>query len=93
PYPGFDRIADFVRGADKIDLSKLDADAATAGVQDFTFIGTAAFSADATGELRYSYSASKGYLALYGSTDADASAEFAVQLTGVTALAAGDILF
>ncbi|QJW83676.1 hypothetical protein HK414_05240 [Ramlibacter terrae] len=44
-----DVIADFVRGADKIDLSHLDANAGKSGLQDFSFIGSNAFSSNATG--------------------------------------------
>lgn len=89
----FDRITDFLRGGDKLDLAALDANAAAAGVQGFAFIGTAAFGANATGQLRYAYDAGTGATMLYGSTDADATAEFAVQLTGVTSLTASDFVF
>lgn len=86
----FDVIADFVRGADRIDLSVLDANATMAGQQDFRFIGAAAFGADATGQLRYVFDGST--LMLYGSTDADAAPEFKVQVVGATVLGAGDLL-
>lgn len=89
--PGnFDVITDFLRGVDRIDLSVLDANATTAGQQDFQFIGAAAFSANATGQLRYVFDGSK--LMLYGSTDADADAEFEVQVMGATALGLGDLV-
>ena len=39
-----DIIGDFTQGEDKIDLSKIDADTNIANDQDFTFIGTDAFS-------------------------------------------------
>jgi Ca2+-binding RTX toxin-like protein len=87
----FDVITDFVRGSDKIDLSKLDAIATRAGQQDFTFIGKSAFSANATGQLRIEMSGGK--LMLFGSTDADAAAEFSVQIMGTTTLSAGDLAF
>ncbi|HEY8358197.1 MAG TPA: calcium-binding protein [Ramlibacter sp.] len=88
-----DRITDFARGTDKLDLSRLDGDAVLSGHQDFTFIGSSAFGGDATGQLRFAYNASGGHVALYGSTDADAAAEFVVHLTGLTALSSGDFLF
>lgn len=86
----FDVIADFTSGMDRIDLSVLDANATVAGQQDFSFIGAAAFGADATGQLRYVYDGST--LMLYGSTDADAAPEFKVQVVGATAIGAGDLV-
>jgi Peptidase M10 serralysin C terminal len=47
-----DRIADFVPGEDRIDLSAIDAIAGTAPNDAFAFIGTAAFTG-AAGQLRY----------------------------------------
>ena len=57
------------------------------------FIGTDAFGADATGQLRYTYDAGTGTLMLYGSTDADADAEFQVEIHGASSLASSDFLF
>lgn len=52
-----------------------------------TFIGSQAFSStDASGQLRFENGV------LYGSTNADASAEFEVQLTGVKTLQAADFV-
>lgn len=85
-----DLVVDFTRGMDRIDLSALDADAASDGQQHFTFIGSAGFGADATGQLRFALEDDS--LVLYGSTDADAAAEFAVQVTGTTELSAGDLI-
>lgn len=87
----FDSIRDFVRGTDKIDLSALDAKAGVAGQQDFSFIGSAAFSANATGQLRFV--ASGGKVMLLGSTDADATAEFAVEIVGLSTLTSSDFVF
>ncbi|QJW83670.1 calcium-binding protein [Ramlibacter terrae] len=86
-----DVITDFLRGTDKIDLSQFDANAGKSGLQDFTFIGSQAFSANATGQLRFAIESGK--VMLYGSTDADTTAEFAVQVGGATTLAASDFLF
>ncbi|HEY8356476.1 MAG TPA: M10 family metallopeptidase C-terminal domain-containing protein, partial [Ramlibacter sp.] len=85
-----DRIVDFDNSRDWIDLSSFDADSAAAGRQSFTFIGEAAFAADGTAQLRVEVQ--DGKLMLYGSTDADASAEFAVQVSGVDALTTNDML-
>ncbi|WP_370576934.1 beta strand repeat-containing protein [Paracoccus sp. PAR01] len=49
---GRDSIWDFTKGADRIDLSQIDANTETAGDQAFSFIGNAAFSGEA-GELRF----------------------------------------
>ena len=61
-----------------IDLSKIDANAATAGLNDsFAFIGTDAFSADATGQIRYEM-LSEWQARIYISTDADPEAEMEI---------------
>jgi serralysin len=84
-----DVVLDFSHAQlDRIDLSRIDADTVTVGDQAFTFIGDAAFSADATGQLRYN--ASNGVL--YGSNDADAQAEFVLSLAGMPALVVGDFV-
>lgn len=92
---GYDVITDFVRGSDKIDLSLIDGNPATEGPDALHFIGSAGFSDDATGQLRYVYDSVNDRVMLYGSTDADAAAEFAVQVNGLgtlTGLAASDFL-
>lgn len=86
-----DIITDFKSSeSDKIDLSTIDANAATTGVNDaFKFIGTAAFSGtNAVGQLRFGANTQ----VLYGSTDADAVAEFAIQVNGVSSLSAGNFV-
>jgi Ca2+-binding RTX toxin-like protein len=85
-----DVVVDFARGTDRIDFGALDADAASDGQQHFTFIGSASFGADATGQLRFALEGEM--LVLYGSTDADADAEFAVQVMGTTELSASDLI-
>jgi Ca2+-binding RTX toxin-like protein len=82
-----DTISDFTHGqGDLIDISALDANASLAGNQAFTFIGSAAFAGDATGQLRYELGV------LYASTDADSDAEFSLALTGAPALVVGDFV-
>jgi Ca2+-binding RTX toxin-like protein len=82
-----DTIVDFNRQqSDKLDLSRIDANTALAGDQAFTFIGSSAFSANATGQVRYVGGV------LYGSVDADADAEFAIVLTGAPKVMAADFL-
>lgn len=86
-----DVIEDFVRGEDRIDLSGIDAIAGTTLDEGFTFIGDTDFSStDASGQLRYSFDAEAGVGYLSGSTDADADAEFVVQVVGVAELDAAD---
>ncbi len=90
----WDQLIDFVSGQDKIDLTTLDANAASTSTNEaFVFIGSAAFSSsNATGQLRYSYDAGSGTSMVYGSTDSDNAAEFAIQLMGVSSLVVSDFL-
>lgn len=82
-----DRITDFVRGQDKIDLSTLDANTATSENDSFngTLIASSA-SFSAAGQLKLMSGV------LYGNTDSDSTAEFAITLTGVTTLSASDFI-
>jgi Ca2+-binding RTX toxin-like protein len=82
-----DVIGDFKSSeGDKIDLSTLDANLLTAANDAFSFIGSSAFSSNATGQLRFA-----GGI-LYGSTDADTAAEFEIQLLGVSNLQTADLI-
>lgn len=82
-----DVITDFKHGEiDKIDLHDLDANSVSSGNQDFKFIGSAAFSS--AGQIRFD--AVKHIV--YVSNDADSTAEFAVQLNGVTSLHPSDFI-
>lgn len=82
-----DIITDFdgngIFPGDVIDLSTIDANGAGFGNGVFTWIGGAAFSANATAELRYAGGV------LQGSVDADGFAEFEVQLIGAPGLSVG----
>lgn len=84
-----DRITDFATGADRIDVRAIDADADTAGNQNFAFVGAAVFTGVA-GQLRYS--AVAGGLLIEGDTTGDGVADFAIKLDGATTLAAGDFV-
>jgi len=84
-------LADIIQGfksaeGDKLDFSAIDARPQTAANDAFVFIGSAAFSANNVGELRFADGV------LYGNTDADNEADFAIQLTGVQTLQAADII-
>lgn len=86
-----DVISSFVRGQDKIDLSTLDANTATTTNDVFdslTVGGTFSGSFASAGELYFDNVAR----VLYGNTDGDVTAEFAIQLTGVTTLATSDFM-
>ena len=67
----------------------MDANTALAGDQAFKFLGTvSAFTGNATGQPRVDAL----HHILYGSTDADTAAEFAIVLTGVSSLSAADFM-
>ncbi len=87
---GFDQIADFVRGTDRIDLSAIDANANVAGNQAFTFVGVAA--AASVGQLRYEISDSRTMTFVRADTNGDGDADVLVNLAGPTTLAASDFV-
>ncbi len=86
-----DLIMDFNHAeGDKIDLSAVDANAATAGVNDaFAFIGTDAFGHIA-GQLRVAVVT--GGVILQGDTNGDGIADFWVRCDGASTLVAGDLV-
>jgi len=83
-----DRIVDFSSAdKDRIGLTDIDADTATADIDEaFTFIGTAAFSGTA-GELRYEQAG--GLTLITGDTNGDGVADFMIRLDGLHTLVAG----
>ena len=84
-----DRITDFESGADKIDLSGIDAIRQTAANDAFTFIGSANFSKKA-GELRTFNNTSGTFVA--GDTNGDGVADFEILLSNKAAPIAADFL-
>lgn len=83
-----DRILDFQTG-DLIDLSGIDADANTAGIQHFTFIGSAAFTG--LGQLRMG--TDNGKVALFGNISGNnTNAEFEIILENNQAVTAADLI-
>ena len=76
-------------GQDVIDVSDIDADSTVPGQQSFRWVGKATL----TGAAQLGYYVSGGNTIVCGSTDADAAAEIAIQLTGVKTLTAGDFRF
>ena len=82
PY-GADEVS-FMTAEDKIDLSRIDADASTTGRNEaFTFIGTEAFGDDATGQVRVERTGIRKTV-MFISTDADAAAEMKIVFWGGT---------
>lgn len=69
-----DRITDFAKGADQIDLTGIDADTGLIGDQAFAFLGSAGFGGHA-GELR-AVGLSTGFANLLGDTNGDGIADF-----------------
>jgi uncharacterized protein YkwD len=87
---GRDTIFDFSgTGGDKINLSGIDAISKTTKDDDFSFIGTKAFTGHA-GELRYEKQASDTYV--YADVNGDKKADFAIHLDDVVALQKGYFL-
>ncbi len=86
---GPDRILDFLRGADKIDLSAIDAVSGTAANEAFTFIGSNSFTGTA-GELRYMTDGSG--VNIYADVNGDAVADLHIIVNGTT-IAATDFIF
>ena len=83
-----DTIGDFLSGTDVIDLVKIDAMAGTAGNQAFTFIGSAAFTAE--GQVRAVVIGP--HLMLEMNTSGSGGAEMMVVLSGATGVLGTDLL-
>ena len=85
-----DIVRDFSQAdGDVINLDAVDANSMLAGLQEFTFIGTAAFSGTA-GELRYHQGASNTFIS--GDTNGDGTADFVIRLDGLHALTSCDFI-
>jgi Ca2+-binding RTX toxin-like protein len=90
PAQAPDLVFDFnaVQG-DRIDVSGIDAISDTAEHDEFIFIDDDAFGGSA-GELRFVHDASDGLLE--GDVNGDATADFTIELLGVTSLSGDDIM-
>ena len=82
-----DRITDFLRGTDRIDLSQIDARPGTETNDAFAFIGTSAFS-NTAGELRYQ--AEGNSVRIQADLDGNGIADMEILVDNTTILAAGD---
>ncbi|HEY0027403.1 MAG TPA: tandem-95 repeat protein [Allosphingosinicella sp.] len=89
PIAAPDRINLFQATTDKIDLSLLDANAATAANDAFTFIGSAAFGGTA-GQLRTWNNGTDTFVE--GDLNGDGVGDFRIIVTGVAPLAATDFI-
>ena len=91
-----DIISDMQRGLDKIDLSRIDANALLAGAQDFHYIGIAAFGglgAASAGQLRWqAISGSAGGVVIDADLNGDGTADMQIMLTGIRSLAVSDFI-
>ena len=85
---GRDRILDFDRRYDLIDVEEIDANTFFSGDQDFEFIGKSSF--DAAGQIRYANSG--GNTIISGNTDNDSTPEFQIELAGTYTLSESDFL-
>ncbi len=83
-----DRIEDFVSGTDRIDLSAIDANRATAGEDAFTFIGSAAFG-HVAGELRWETRGGRAHI--LADLDGDAVADMHI-IASAPAVGAADFI-
>jgi Ca2+-binding RTX toxin-like protein len=81
---GRDTITDFESGVDKIDLSAIDANASLGGLQDFTFIGDAAFTA--LGQVRFANGL------LEANTTGNTGADFSITVQGSSVIGTDVIL-
>ncbi|HEY8592645.1 MAG TPA: M10 family metallopeptidase C-terminal domain-containing protein [Sphingomicrobium sp.] len=85
-----DRILDFERGVDKIDLTSIDANANIAGHQSFTWIGVSSFTGK-PGELR-SYAAGDGEYVVALDVNGDGAADLLIN-TGSVNVSNEDMFF
>ena len=84
-----DIITDFNTNGDRIEISRLDADATRGGNQRFEFIRFDQFSGTA-GELRFGREGTN--TVIQADTDGDAQADFEIEITGFVGLQAEDFL-
>ena len=84
-----DVISDFTAGQDRLDLTGIDADTAVSGNQAFSSVILGALDPfTSAGQLRFD---SAGGV-MYGNTDSNPDAEFAIALSGVISISASHIL-
>jgi hypothetical protein len=85
---GGDRISAFDPAKDVIDLSRIDADITTAGVQNFALIGSAPFSVGA--QVRYQLDPTNNVTTVQAALAGDPFADFTITLQGQVPLTAAN---
>src|ERR1700677_2985200 len=85
---GGDLMSAFDPAKDVIDLSRIDADIVTAGVQNFTFIGSAAFNGGA--DVRYQLNPTSDTTTVQAALAGDTTADFTITLAGLVPLSAAN---
>ena len=83
---GRDRIMDFQRGLDRLDLRPFDADIGEAGNQSFSFSGTSAAAHSVW------YAQTGDGVTVRGDVDGDGRADFAIELRGIGVISEDDFL-
>jgi hypothetical protein len=85
---GGDLVTAFDPAKDVIDLSRIDADILTAGIQNFNFIGSAAFSGGA--QVRYQLNPTNDTTLVQAALAGDTTADFSITIEGLVPLTAAD---
>lgn len=86
-----DRVADFVVGQDKIDLSGIDANTLTPSKDEFRFLGTAPLDGQ-PGALRYGYDSARNITNLRGDVDGDGIGDFIIEFVGQKSFTIADFV-
>jgi hypothetical protein len=86
---GGDRMSAFDPAKDVIDLSRIDGDVITPGVQNFTFIGSAPFNGDGP-EVRYQLNPTNDDTVVQAALAGDTTADFSITLAGLVPLTAAN---
>ena len=86
----FDVITNFNPAKDVIDLSHIDADVTTAGLQNFTFIGANAFTGSGGGQVRYQQDPANNATYVEAALAGDTSPDLYIKLYGLQTLSAAN---
>jgi hypothetical protein len=86
---GGDNVVAFDPAKDMIDLSRIDGDIVTPGVQNFTFIGAAPFNGDGP-EVRYQLNPTTDTTTVQAALAGDTTADFSITLEGLRPLTAAN---
>ena len=86
----YDTLSDFQQGADKIDLSGIDANIGVAGNQAFQYVAYDPNKALEVGQVTSHYDAALGKTVIEGNIDALGDTEFRMDLAGNVALTQND---